>query len=48
MPHVHLSLLNNQSISQNLSKASLVTVEAPNYPNAPTRTSSQNFRVGFS
>ena len=48
MPPPHLTLPNNQSLYQKLGKAPLVIGEASSYPNAPTRTCSGDFQVGFS
>ena len=44
----HLTLANNQRLSQNLGKAPSIIAGASGYPNAPTRTCFGNFQVGFS
>ena len=48
MPPSHLTLAKTQSISLKPGKAPLVIAEASGYSNAPTRTCSRDFQVGFS
>ena len=44
----HLTLAKTKSISLKPGKDPSVIVEASGYPNAPTRTCSGDFQVGFS
>ena len=48
MPPSHLTLVMTISISYKLGKALSIIAEAFGYPNAPTRTCSKEFQVGFS
>ena len=48
MPPPHLTLINNQKFLKNMDKAPPVIAEVSGYPNAPTRTCSGDFQVGFS
>jgi hypothetical protein len=48
MPPPHLTLTNNQKLPQNPGKAPSVLADTSGYPNAPTRTCSRDFQVGFS
>ena len=48
MPPPNLTLPNNQRLPWNPGEAPAVTMEASDYPNAPTRTCSGDFQVGFS